>query len=137
MAVAARDPVTAEHTNEVHLVGRLSAEPQARELPSGDQVVTFRLVVSRDGSGRVVSGGRSPTVDTIDCAAWTKGVQRSLRACQAGDLLEVRGRAAPTVLAGTARAVEPQRGRGHHAATRGEGGWPGLTAASARPVRPR
>jgi single-strand DNA-binding protein len=90
MAVAAREPVTVAHLNEVHLVGRLSAEPEARELPSGDVVVTFRLVVAREASTRS-GGGRSPTVDTLDCAAWTKGAQRSLRSCHPGDLVEVRG----------------------------------------------
>jgi single-strand DNA-binding protein len=91
MAVAARrEPVAVEHANEVHLVGRLSAEPVARELPSGDVVITFRLVVARDPTQRG-SGSRSPTVDTIDCAAWTRSAQRSLRSRTAGDLLEVHG----------------------------------------------
>lgn len=91
MAVAVREPATVDHTNEVHLVGRLSAEPEPRELPSGDLVVTFRLVVARERPARPVTGGRSPTVDTIDCAAWTKSAQRSLRACHPGDLVDVRG----------------------------------------------
>jgi single-strand DNA-binding protein len=91
MGVAAREPATVHHTNEVHLVGRLSADPQPRELPSGDLVVTFRLVVARETTTRSVTGGRSPTVDTIDCAAWTKRAQRSLRTCGPGDLVEVRG----------------------------------------------
>jgi single-strand DNA-binding protein len=84
-------PATVDHTNEVHLVGRLSADPEARELPSGDLVVTFRLVVSRERPARTKAGRRSPTVDTIDCAAWTRRAQRSLRAARPGDLLEVRG----------------------------------------------
>jgi single-strand DNA-binding protein len=61
-----------------------------RELPSSDVVVTFRLVVARSKPIRS-AGGRSPTVDTIDCAAWTKGVQRSLRGCEPGDVVEVWG----------------------------------------------
>lgn len=90
MAVAAHESVEIEHENEVHLLGRLSAEPVARELPSGDVVVTFRLVVARGRPPRG-SGARSPTVDTIDCAAWSKSAQRSLRTCAAGDLVEVHG----------------------------------------------
>lgn len=90
MAAATRKPEMVEHTNAVHLVGRLSAEPEARELPSGDVVVTFRLVVTRDPATRL-GGGRSPTVDTLDCAVWTKGARRSLRSCRPGDVLEVRG----------------------------------------------
>ena len=38
-----------EHTtrNEVLLLGRLSVAPEPRELPSGDEITTFRLVVDR------------------------------------------------------------------------------------------
>lgn len=86
MGVAEQTAV--EHANEVHLVGRLAAEPVPRELPSGDVVVTFRLVVARERSR---SAARSATVDTIDCAAWTKTAQRSLRAWDPGDIVEVRG----------------------------------------------
>jgi len=47
-----RDPVAgrgsdAGHANEVLLIGRLAAEPVRRELPSGDTLVSFRLVVDR------------------------------------------------------------------------------------------
>lgn len=90
MAGAADGPAALEHTNLVHLVGRLSAVPMARELPSGDLIMTFRLVVARDRPARS-GAARAPTVDTIDCAAWTKGVQRTLRGCSAGDLLDVSG----------------------------------------------
>jgi single-strand DNA-binding protein len=91
MAATAREDTTIAHANEVHLLGRLAAEPEARELPSGDVVVTFRLVVARDRRVRTPSGVRSPTVDTLDCAAWTRSAQRSLRSCEPDDLVEVRG----------------------------------------------
>lgn len=78
------------HSNEVHLVGRLAAAPVSRDLPSGDLVVTFRLVVARDRASRAPSA-RAATVDTIDCAAWTKATQRSLRSWDPGDIVEVRG----------------------------------------------
>ena len=42
-AERAEDPVL----NEVHLAGRVGSEPEERELPSGDLVVTLRLVVPR------------------------------------------------------------------------------------------
>ena len=35
--------------NEVLLAGRVSAAPSERELPSGDRVVTFRLVLPGAG----------------------------------------------------------------------------------------
>lgn len=36
-----------EETNEVALTGRLSGEASIRELPSGDELVTWRVVVAR------------------------------------------------------------------------------------------
>lgn len=78
------------HVNEVRLLGRLAAEPVPRELPSGDLLVQFRLVVDRPAA--TTSGDHPrPTVDTIDCAAWRKDVHRSLRSVVADDLLEVEG----------------------------------------------
>jgi single-strand DNA-binding protein len=78
------------HRNEVRLVGRLAADPVRRELPSGDLLVQFRLVVERDRTRRQ-AGPRAPTVDTLDCTAWRKDVQRSLASCLPGDVLEVSG----------------------------------------------
>lgn len=93
MAAVAQAAV--EHSNEVHLMGRLAAPPVSRELPSGDLVVTFRLVVARERSTRAsstrASSTRSATVDTIDCAAWTKATQRSAGVWEPGDVVEVRG----------------------------------------------
>ena len=72
--------------NEVRLRGRLAAVPEARDLPSGDEVVVFRVVVDRPASGS------SARVDTIDCAAFRADVRRSARRWAAGDVLEVTGR---------------------------------------------
>jgi single-strand DNA-binding protein len=85
-------PVTA-HLNEVHLLGRLAATPVHRELPSGDLLVQFRLVVDRTPLGRNRQGqaGRGPTIDTLDCAAWRKDVQRVMAGAQPGDLIDVSG----------------------------------------------
>lgn len=71
-------------------MGRLAAEPVARELPSGDLVLTFRVIVARERTARAAAA-RSATVDTIDCAAWTKAAQRSVRAWAPGDIVDVRG----------------------------------------------
>ena len=85
------------HANEVLLIGRLAADPVLRELPSGDPLVSFRLVVERPTPVRRASraagtpGSRAPTVDTLDCAAWRKDVQRSLTRATPGDELEVHG----------------------------------------------
>ena len=42
----------AEAINEVRLVGRLAADPQLRELPSGDTVWNLRVVVERAAACR-------------------------------------------------------------------------------------
>jgi single-strand DNA-binding protein len=36
-------------------------------------------------------GVRAPTVDTLDCAAWSAGVRRTARGLHAGDVVEVTG----------------------------------------------
>jgi single-strand DNA-binding protein len=74
--------------NEVILWGRVSAPPDERELPSGDSIVTVRIVVGRDGAARSRSSQR---VDTIDCVGWTVRAQRSMRRWAAGDQVELEG----------------------------------------------
>lgn len=70
--------------NEVRLVGRVGKEPQRRELPSGDELWSFRVVVDR------TAGGRS-TVDAVECGAWSARTRRSVRAWRPGDFVEVVG----------------------------------------------
>lgn len=75
--------------NEVVLVGRLTAAPSARELPSGDAVTAFRLVVRRPDSAR--RHARAPRIDALECSAWRGDVRRTVRSWVAGDLVEVSG----------------------------------------------
>lgn len=78
--------------NEVVLVGRVSGAPQERELPSGDVLVGWRVVVDRPPGGRKPPEGVRPvSVDTIDCTAWTAGVRRTALGLGAGDLVQVTG----------------------------------------------
>ena len=77
---------TIEHRNEVLLVGRLSAAPEARVLPSGDEITTWRLVVTR---GEPVEGRAGQ--DTLDCTAWTARARKTAASWQAGDVVEVEG----------------------------------------------
>lgn len=54
-------------TNEVVLEGRVSGQPERRTLPSGDELVTLRLVVRRDEGGvdtLRVAVGPAPPVGT-------------------------------------------------------------------------
>jgi single-strand DNA-binding protein len=75
------------HANEVRLVGRLSAAPAERTLPSGDTLWTFRLVVERSSAG----ARRGHQFDTLDCAVWSGRVKRSVPTWSEGDLVEVTG----------------------------------------------
>ena len=75
-------------TNLVRLRGRVSADPEARMLPSGDEVVSFRLVVPRSAAARC---RYKQQVDTIECSAWTARLRRTVRRLEAGDSVVVSG----------------------------------------------
>lgn len=78
--------------NDVHLVGRMSAGIEHRELPSGDQLVQFRVVVDRPPPRRTAPRGiRLPTVDTILCVAWPARLRRTVAGFAAGDIVELQG----------------------------------------------
>ena len=80
-------------TNDVRLVGRLSAEPSVVELPSGDALVTFRISVPRASPTRGAASGtvKGQRVDSVPCTAWSPRLRRSILAWRAGDLVEVSG----------------------------------------------
>jgi len=78
--------------NEVALVGRIAAEPVERTLPSGDVLLTWRVVVDRPPPRRPVPEGvRVPVIDTLDCVAFAASVRRTARAFAAGDVVRVDG----------------------------------------------
>jgi single-strand DNA-binding protein len=82
-----------ECRNEVVLCGRVSMAADERSLPSGDTVLTTRVIVDRPPSRRRSAGaGRSrQPVDAIDCVAWTARVRQIIRRWQPGDVVEVSG----------------------------------------------
>ncbi len=73
--------------NEVILVGRVSAPPEERELPSGDQLVTLRVVVDRPPQ----KGDTKRTVDTIDVCCWTQRTRRTASGLAPEDGVRVEG----------------------------------------------
>ena len=83
----ARTTGTPEATNEVRLVGRISAGAVERVLPSGDVLWTFRLVVPRPRR----RAGTRPGVDALECAVWGGRVRRSVSTWHEGDVVEVSG----------------------------------------------
>lgn len=101
-------PVVVDH-NEVRLVGRVS-QPEVRELPSGDALVVFRVVVTRASSTEGAT-----KVDALDCVAWTPRSRRSATSWRAGDVVEVTGalrRRFFTTGAGRASRTEVEMSRG-------------------------
>ena len=57
--------------NDVVLRGRLSAPAEVRTLPSGDTLVSFRLVVRRPGPQI-----RGRSTDTLPCITYDRALQR-------------------------------------------------------------
>lgn len=81
-----------DYVNSVHLVGRVSATGEPRELPSGDTVHVLRVVVPRApaGTGGAAGAGRSG-VDTIDVACWSAAARRCAGRLDVDDHVEVEG----------------------------------------------
>jgi len=75
-------------TNTVTLVGRVSAPAEHRTLPSGDELVSFRVVVDRSPAARRRS---KQTVDTFECTAWSSRLRRRALRLSAGDRVKVDG----------------------------------------------
>lgn len=71
--------------NEVRLVGRVASAANAVELPSGDELVTFRISVERP------EAVTRQKVDSVPCCAWAARVRRSALGWQVGDVVEVGG----------------------------------------------
>ena len=72
--------------NDVFLRGKLSAPAELRTLPSGDALVSFRLVVQRPE--RPARGGGH---DTLQCVTFDRALQRRVALWQPGDVIEVEG----------------------------------------------
>ena len=102
-----------DYRNEVLLVGRLGAVPEPRTLPSGDEIVTFRVVVDRAAArARFAAGVASRPSTPSTAPSATAVLRRRLSAGQPGDVVEVEGSAAPSVLACRSRRAQPVRGPG-------------------------
>ena len=81
--------------NEVRLCGRLSAPAEERTLPSGDVIVTLRVVIPRARPARrlgsVEGEPRSGQVDTIDVVCWSASTRRAALRLDAGVGIEIEG----------------------------------------------
>ena len=98
------------HVNEVRLLGRVSAAPEQRMMPSGDEMWQLRLVVHRPKP----VGKQS--IDVVDCVAWSGRARRSVSRWSAGDEVDISGSLRRRFFRGTGRTesrteVEIDRGR--------------------------
>ncbi len=75
--------------NEVVLRGRISGDPQERELPSGTVMVSFRVVIVRHRTPMTASS-KQPS-DWVECSAWGARVRKQATSWRDGDTVEVRG----------------------------------------------
>jgi single-strand DNA-binding protein len=74
------------HENRVTVTGRVSATAASRTMPSGDEMVSWRLVVDRPPSH-----GHGPAFDVVDCVGWTARVRRSASSWAVGDVVTIDG----------------------------------------------
>lgn len=68
--------------NDVLLRGRVSAEAVEKELPSGDKVSEFRIVITRS---------EREGVDAIDVATWTAGLRKRSLSLKRDEWVEISG----------------------------------------------
>ena len=68
--------------NDLLLRGRVSAPATSKELPSGDKVVEFRLIITRS---------EREGVDTLDIAAWSAKSRKIALTLQGDEWIEVSG----------------------------------------------
>ena len=94
--------------NNVVLRGRMSAPAELRTLPSGDTLVTFRLVVRR-AEPRV----RGQSVDVLTCVTYDRSLQRRAAAWQPGDVVEVEVTGVGRLVNTVAEAPAPAYAIGH------------------------
>lgn len=68
--------------NDLLLRGRVSAGATTKELPSGDKVVEFRLIVTRENR---------EGVDTLDIAAWSAKSRKTAASLKPDEWVEISG----------------------------------------------
>ena len=68
--------------NDLLLRGRVSAPAVEKELPSGDRVVEFRVIVGRE---------KRDGVDTLDIGAWSAKSRRIALTLKSDEWIEISG----------------------------------------------
>ncbi|MBQ4050436.1 MAG: single-stranded DNA-binding protein [Oscillospiraceae bacterium] len=74
--------------NRVILMGRLVADPELRQTPSGVSVATFRVAVDRNYQAK---GSAERQADFISCVAWRQTGEFISRYFQKGRMIALEG----------------------------------------------
>lgn len=74
--------------NRIHLIGRLTRDPELRYVSNGHPMAQFTLAVDRDF--RNAAGERE--ADFVNCVAWRKLAEQVGQYCTRGRLVAVEGR---------------------------------------------
>jgi single-strand DNA-binding protein len=89
MTPSAKNPSVLSSSADAVVVGRLGSHVEVRELPSGDTVTVFTIVVDRARTpGRPAS---SVKVDAIACQAFRAGVVSRLHRLEPGQWVRAEG----------------------------------------------
>lgn len=75
------------HRNEVFAVGRVTAAPSERELPSGARLVTWRICVARPE----VPGRRRARADSLTLVSFDPNMCATVAGWRIGDVVRVTG----------------------------------------------
>lgn len=79
-----------ETSSQVVVVGRLGAQVRTKELPSGDVVTSFTVIVDRPVRERTKSQ-KAATVDAISCITMRARTRTMLERMEPGTLVSVDG----------------------------------------------
>lgn len=71
--------------NYVEITGRVTSVGEQIELPSGDVLTRFRVVIPRE------KPTTKATVDTIDCVSFKAGVSKKAMKLSEGEVVELQG----------------------------------------------
>jgi single-strand DNA-binding protein len=86
-----QEPQGPESFSEVVIVGRLGTKINRRQLPSGDEVDVFTVVVDRPARETRNATASGASVDAIACQSFRAAVMRRLETLSAGEWVRVEG----------------------------------------------
>lgn len=75
------------HLNQVLVVGRITAAPTVRELPSGDRLVSWRIGVARPDDPR----RPGPRLDSLTLVSFEEPMIDRVREYRVGEVIRVTG----------------------------------------------